>query len=118
MHSFGKLVKVTAAAAVYLFSWCLLGVRFCCCCRLFAVLVMFYPISLVLSAAATSIYCWMSVMILCLGARFCCCCCPSSAVLVMLYRRVNLALSAAGVIIWNFWFVLCCVDVPIAEAQH
>ncbi|GAN01082.1 hypothetical protein MAM1_0004c00513 [Mucor ambiguus] len=67
MHSLGKLVQFTAAVAVYLLSWRLLGVRFCCWCRSF----------------------------------------------------VLLALSAAGVVvIWNFWFVLCCVDVPIAEAQH
>ncbi|GAN02365.1 hypothetical protein MAM1_0021c01808 [Mucor ambiguus] len=67
MYSLGKLVQFTVAVAVYLLSWRLLGIRFCCCCRSFAVLA--------LSAAA-------------------------------------------GVIIWNFWFVLCCVDVPIAEAQH
>jgi hypothetical protein len=61
MHSLGKLVQFTAAVAVYLLScWCLLGVRFCCCCRSFAVLVMIYRISLVLSSAAASIYCWQS----------------------------------------------------------
>ncbi|GAN04110.1 hypothetical protein MAM1_0055c03569 [Mucor ambiguus] len=60
MLSFGKLVQFTAAVAVYLLSWRLLGVRFCCCCRLFAVLVLFYDINSVLSAAAASIYCWLS----------------------------------------------------------
>ncbi|GAN07081.1 hypothetical protein MAM1_0147d06571 [Mucor ambiguus] len=62
MQSLGKLVKFTAAVAIYLLlSWRLLGVRFCCCCRSFTVLLMFYRISLVLSAAAASIYyCWLS----------------------------------------------------------
>ncbi|GAN04303.1 hypothetical protein MAM1_0060d03763 [Mucor ambiguus] len=59
MHSLGKLMQFTAAVAVYLLSWRLLGVRFfCCCCRSFAVLVMLYRINLVLSAAA-SIYWWL-----------------------------------------------------------
>ncbi|GAN11894.1 hypothetical protein MAM1_1218d11518 [Mucor ambiguus] len=61
MHSLGKLVQFTATVAVYLLlSWRLLGVRFCCCCSSFAVLVMLYRINLVLSAAAASIYCWLS----------------------------------------------------------
>jgi hypothetical protein len=60
MHSLGKLIQFTAAIAVYLLSWRLLGVRFCCCCRSFAVLVMPYRINLVQSAAAGSIYCWLS----------------------------------------------------------
>ncbi|GAN03447.1 hypothetical protein MAM1_0041c02900 [Mucor ambiguus] len=61
MHSLGKLVHFTAAVAVYLLSWRLLGVRFCCCCcPSFAVLVVIYRIDLVLSAAAASIYCWLS----------------------------------------------------------
>ncbi|GAN05020.1 hypothetical protein MAM1_0080c04488 [Mucor ambiguus] len=97
VHSLGKLVQFTAAVAVYLLlSWHCLGVRFCCCCRSFAVLlVMLYRINLVLSAAA-SIYCWLS------------------------WCYSVLALFAAGVVVicWNFWFVLCCVDVPITEAQH
>ncbi|GAN11875.1 hypothetical protein MAM1_1180d11496, partial [Mucor ambiguus] len=62
MHSLGKLVQFTATVAVHLLSWRLLvGVRFCCCCcRSFAVLVMLYRINLVLSAAAATIYCWLS----------------------------------------------------------
>ncbi|GAN07819.1 hypothetical protein MAM1_0177c07323 [Mucor ambiguus] len=95
MHSLGKLVlQFTAAVVVYLLSWRLLGVHFCCCCcRSFAVLVILYRVNLVLSAAAASIYwlCW---------------------------RCSVLALSAACMITWNFCFVLCFVDVPIAEAQH
>ncbi|GAN11903.1 hypothetical protein MAM1_1236d11527, partial [Mucor ambiguus] len=52
MHFLGKLAQFTAAVAVYLLSWHLLGVCFCFCCRSFAVfLVMLYDISLVLSAA-------------------------------------------------------------------
>ncbi|GAN03736.1 hypothetical protein MAM1_0047d03191 [Mucor ambiguus] len=57
MHSLGKLVQFTAAVAVYLLFWRLLGVRFYCCCRSFAVFMMLYCVNLVLSAAAASIYC-------------------------------------------------------------
>ncbi|GAN09030.1 hypothetical protein MAM1_0238d08552 [Mucor ambiguus] len=48
------VLSSTAAVAVYLLSWRLLGVRFCCC-RSFTVLVMLYRVNLVLSAAAASI---------------------------------------------------------------
>ncbi|GAN11764.1 hypothetical protein MAM1_0906c11352 [Mucor ambiguus] len=68
------------------------GVRVCCCCRSFAELAMLYLVSLVLFAAI---------------------CCYYKHLLLAV-----LTLFAAGVVIWNFWFVLCCVDVPIAEAQH
>ncbi|GAN02617.1 hypothetical protein MAM1_0025c02061 [Mucor ambiguus] len=50
------LVLFAADVDVYLLSWRLLGVRFCCCCRLFAVLVMLCRINLVLFAAAVIIY--------------------------------------------------------------
>ncbi|GAN11911.1 hypothetical protein MAM1_1250c11536 [Mucor ambiguus] len=95
--------------AVYLLSWCCCLVGACFCCLL-------------------SFTC-------CLGAVYYCCCC--SLIIAVLVKHslasatasiyywlswrcsVVLMLSSAGVIIrWNFWFVLCCVDVPIAEAQH
>ncbi|GAN07057.1 hypothetical protein MAM1_0146c06547 [Mucor ambiguus] len=61
MHCLGKLVlQFTAAVAVYLLPWRLLGARFCCSCRLFVVLVMLYRVDLVLLSAAASIYCWLS----------------------------------------------------------
>jgi hypothetical protein len=45
MDSLGKLVQFTTAVAVYLLSWRLLGVRFCGCCCLFAMLVMLYRVN-------------------------------------------------------------------------
>jgi hypothetical protein len=57
MHSLGKLVQFIAAIAVYLLScWRLSGVRFCCYCRSFIVLVILYRINLMLSAAAGIYY--------------------------------------------------------------
>ncbi|GAN11790.1 hypothetical protein MAM1_0967d11390, partial [Mucor ambiguus] len=69
-----------------------LGARCCCDYRSLVVLAMLSLGNLVLFAAAVAVY--------------------------LLSWCRYLALAAAGVVIWNFWFVLCCVDVPIAEAQH
>ncbi|GAN11752.1 hypothetical protein MAM1_0886d11338 [Mucor ambiguus] len=112
----GSLVLYAAAIAVYLLlSWCLGALCCCCCHHSLAVMVM-------LSQGAHCFCCCYPTMLYVLlvllhcEVRFCRHC-RSFVVLMALYR-VNLALSAAGVVIWTFWFVLCCVDVPIAEAQH
>ncbi|GAN09824.1 hypothetical protein MAM1_0295d09357 [Mucor ambiguus] len=57
-RSLAVLVLSTAAAAVFIIAVLVihsLGIRFCCCCRSFAVLMMLYRINLVLSSAAASI---------------------------------------------------------------
>ncbi|GAN11863.1 hypothetical protein MAM1_1149c11481 [Mucor ambiguus] len=110
----GKLLLFIAAVAVYLLSWCLSS-RCCCDYRSLAVLAMLSLGNLALFGAAVVAVYLLSWCLL--GAPRFCCCCRAFAVLLMLYR-VNLALSAAAVVVWNFWFVLCSVDVPIAEAQH
>ncbi|GAN11797.1 hypothetical protein MAM1_0982d11398 [Mucor ambiguus] len=121
MLSLGNLLLFAAATAVYLLSWCL-GARCCCNCCSFAILAM---LSLV-----GACFCCLLPFTFCLGAVYCCCCCSLIiAVLVMhslgarfcccchSFAVLGLA-SAAGVVIWIFWFVLCFVDVPIAETQH
>ncbi|GAN03215.1 hypothetical protein MAM1_0036c02666 [Mucor ambiguus] len=89
-----------------------LGARCCCDCRLLAVLAMFFLGNLVLASA---VYCCLFVVLVLSTA---------AAAAVHLLSLLSswctlLPLSAAAnVVTWIFWFVLCCVDVPIAEAQH
>ncbi|GAN11788.1 hypothetical protein MAM1_0961c11388 [Mucor ambiguus] len=119
----GNLVLFAAAAVVVcLLYWCGLGACFrcllsficclaavyCCCyCSLIVAVLVMHSLGKLaqFSAAVVAVY-LLSWRLLCV--RFCYCCCSFAV----------LALSAAGVIIWDFWFVLCFVDVPIAEAQH
>ncbi|GAN10089.1 hypothetical protein MAM1_0319d09625 [Mucor ambiguus] len=85
----------------------------------------YHHVNLVLSAAAG----YLGGALSC-RARFCCCYRSLAAVLVLSAPAVvvhsllfwcsiiSVLAAATGVIIWKFWFVLCCVDVPIAEAHH
>ncbi|GAN11919.1 hypothetical protein MAM1_1265c11545, partial [Mucor ambiguus] len=78
----------------------------------------------VLSTAAIHLLSWYCIILaLAVNAAadahllsYCCFLLKSSCYLPAVAAAVLAA--AAGVIICNVWFVLCCVDVPIAEAQH
>ncbi|GAN03089.1 hypothetical protein MAM1_0034c02540 [Mucor ambiguus] len=137
-YSFGRLVLFAAAVAIYLLSCsrlgacfcclmsfiCCLGAVYCCCCSLLliAVVLVMHSLGKLVQFTTTAVAVYLLSWRL-LGVRFFYCC-RSFVVLVMLYyvnlvlSAVAAALSATGVVIWIFWFVICCVDVPIAEAQH
>ncbi|GAN09300.1 hypothetical protein MAM1_0257d08825 [Mucor ambiguus] len=147
MLSLGKFLLLATAAAVYLSPW-FLGVCCCCDCRSLAVLAMLFLGNLMhafsvccrslavlvlptaAGAAASHLLLYFLQLSTVVHLLFWRCSllqvlafavyCRLFAVVVLstAAAAVHLVPSAAGVVIWNFWFVLCCVDVPIAEAQH
>ncbi|GAN11779.1 hypothetical protein MAM1_0945d11377 [Mucor ambiguus] len=118
------LTPTAAAAAIaHLVFWA----RFCCCCRSFAVLIWCYLLLLASTASfiGDALFCSYYLVLLVLPFTYCLDVqVLASAADVRIHHLLSCCCSllvlaaAAGVIIWNFWFVLCCVDVPIAEAQH